>query len=295
MNDGVEYKEVPGFPGYRVGSDGSVWSCRTKGGKMVDTWHRMKPVKMSRHKDSYYRVAFHCGSTTKNCIIHRLVLELFVGPRPDGMVACHNDGNKENNNVSNLRWDTQQANAQDRIRHGRQVCGSSYWSAKVTEKDILEMCERRRNGSTILDLSEKYDLNPNTIRRILKGESWKHVLRDWRESPPIRLTKSEKKRRRTLFRMEVCDKGISKNQQEVIAELRLGKTLNVLHGTVARVFEADRNTLVRYANNTTINGLIRRGIVKTTPESTNSDTWLVLNWNHEGLQKWILSLLSKTA
>jgi hypothetical protein len=34
----VEYRDVPGFPGYRVGTDGSVWSCweRTAGGRSPD-------------------------------------------------------------------------------------------------------------------------------------------------------------------------------------------------------------------------------------------------------------------
>ena len=50
--------------------------------------------------------------------IHVLVLEAFVGPRPDGHEACHNDGNTHNNDVSNLRWDTPANNQQDRVRHG---------------------------------------------------------------------------------------------------------------------------------------------------------------------------------
>lgn len=50
--------------------------------------------------------------------VHTLVLEAFVGPRPDGMEACHRDGNPLNNRASNLRWDTHRANVWDAIRHG---------------------------------------------------------------------------------------------------------------------------------------------------------------------------------
>ena len=35
--------------------------------------------------------------------VHILVLEAFVGARPDGMEGCHGDGNTENNSVRNLR------------------------------------------------------------------------------------------------------------------------------------------------------------------------------------------------
>jgi hypothetical protein len=38
--------------------------------------------------------------------IHGAVLEAFVGPRPEGMEACHNNGNPAANRLENLRWDT---------------------------------------------------------------------------------------------------------------------------------------------------------------------------------------------
>lgn len=51
-------------------------------------------------------------------LIHRLVLEAFVGPCPPGMEACHNDGDPANNSLGNLRWDTHLANMHDKVRHG---------------------------------------------------------------------------------------------------------------------------------------------------------------------------------
>lgn len=54
--------------------------------------------------------------TGKN--VHRLVLIAFVGPCPQGMEACHNDGNPANNHLSNLRWDTHKSNMEDKVKHG---------------------------------------------------------------------------------------------------------------------------------------------------------------------------------
>jgi len=51
--------------------------------------------------------------------VHRLVLLAFVGAPPKGMEACHYDGDPQNNNLSNLRWDTAKENWVDRKRHGR--------------------------------------------------------------------------------------------------------------------------------------------------------------------------------
>ena len=51
--------------------------------------------------------------------LHRLVLEAFVGPCPDNMVACHDNGDPADNRPDNLRWDTQASNVRDTVKHGR--------------------------------------------------------------------------------------------------------------------------------------------------------------------------------
>ena len=50
--------------------------------------------------------------------LHSLVLEAFVGPRPDGMFGLHWDDDPTNNCLDNLRWGTPTDNAQDSIRNG---------------------------------------------------------------------------------------------------------------------------------------------------------------------------------
>lgn len=84
--------------------------------------------------------------------VHLLVLEAFVGPRPEGMQACHNNGNPEDNRLSNLRWDTPKANVADRLKHGTYQFGSrnpSYkWSDEIVEyvrssKEPAKEIERR--------------------------------------------------------------------------------------------------------------------------------------------------------
>lgn len=51
--------------------------------------------------------------------VHTMVLESFIGPRPDDMEACHYDDNPANNVLFNLRWDTPHANAADARRNRR--------------------------------------------------------------------------------------------------------------------------------------------------------------------------------
>lgn len=47
-----------------------------------------------------------------------MVLETYVGLRPDGMVACHRDDNRENDTMENLYWGTPKQNTQDILRNG---------------------------------------------------------------------------------------------------------------------------------------------------------------------------------
>jgi hypothetical protein len=49
--------------------------------------------------------------------VHHLILEAFVGPRPEGLKACHNNGDGHDNRLDNLRWDTQANNIADMHRH----------------------------------------------------------------------------------------------------------------------------------------------------------------------------------
>lgn len=50
--------------------------------------------------------------------VHILVLEAFVGPRPEGLLGLHRDGNPKNNHVDNLYWGTYSDNSRDAVRHG---------------------------------------------------------------------------------------------------------------------------------------------------------------------------------
>lgn len=50
--------------------------------------------------------------------VHSLVAAAFIGPRPDGMDICHYNGNKADNRLSNLRYDTKSANGFDTVRQG---------------------------------------------------------------------------------------------------------------------------------------------------------------------------------
>lgn len=58
------------------------------------------------------------GGVQKHALVHRLVMAAFVGPPPEGMQVCHNDGDPKNNRLGNLRYGTPSENMYDRGLHG---------------------------------------------------------------------------------------------------------------------------------------------------------------------------------
>ena len=108
-DDGVEYREIPGYPGYWAGTDGSIWSVRRKN-------YLPKKRKPSRLPTGYLSLCL--GNGWPQRYVHHLVLEAFVGPRPEGTECCHGNGIRSDNRLCNLRWDTHKENYADAVRHG---------------------------------------------------------------------------------------------------------------------------------------------------------------------------------
>jgi hypothetical protein len=114
--DGVtmdaQWRQVVGLEGlYEVSDTGTVATLR-----------RGRRAIRKVHVDTcgYFRITFKIGETTINRRVHTLVAEAFIGPRPDGMVVRHLNGNHLDNRSANLRYGTVAENAQDMLRHGRQ-------------------------------------------------------------------------------------------------------------------------------------------------------------------------------
>ena len=129
-------------------------------------------------------VVLNDGSRQKSEKISRLVLLAFVGPAPKGMEGCHADDNKLNNKLSNLRWDTHKANAQDALRNGLMAVTAN---AKLTNAQVRQIRREYRPGAfgtrfgegpcpgSLRWLANKYGVSGTAIRGVIIGRSWKGV------------------------------------------------------------------------------------------------------------------------
>lgn len=107
MSSEERWLPVVGNPGYEVSDLGRVRSWKKYGG----------PAPRILRLNAYdgYPVATMSRSQRR---VHRLVLDAFVGTRPDGMVSRHIDGDRSNNALSNLTYGTPSENMRDRRAHG---------------------------------------------------------------------------------------------------------------------------------------------------------------------------------
>jgi hypothetical protein len=108
---------IPGRDGYECSDLGQVRSV-DRAIRFKDGRQRFFAGRILRPADNGHGYLF-VNIAHKSPRVHCLVLETFVGPRPDGMEACHNDGDRRNNRLTNLRWDTSRSNSLDIVRHGR--------------------------------------------------------------------------------------------------------------------------------------------------------------------------------
>lgn len=165
----IEYREIPGFSGYRVGNDGSVWSCRPRNGIGKFTEFRRLVPGFSR---GYQLFGLQTADGAHKTIMgHRLVLLAFVGPPPDGMEACHNDGNRWNNHLTNLRWDTRKSNHADQFKHGTRLLGSRHPRAVLNDEQRQEIRLAVKSGrkGIVQELAAKYRVHRSTILRVSGG------------------------------------------------------------------------------------------------------------------------------
>lgn len=113
----AQWRPVVRFEGlYEVSDFGAVRSV-----DRVDRFGRRHVGRILRGdviKGGYRRVTLaHSGNLTRR-LVHHLVLETFVGPRPPETEGCHGNGQTDDNRLSNLRWDTHPANVGDSLAHG---------------------------------------------------------------------------------------------------------------------------------------------------------------------------------
>lgn len=176
----IDSRPIPSVPGYRVCDGGEVFSCYLPQGRgRTGPWHTMT---CREDEDGYLRVTLRVDSKPKGFLVHRLVLEAFVGPCPEGMEARHfPDRDRTNNRVKNLSWATHDQNIDDMDKHGTKNApiGEQQASAKLSEFKVKEIFRLNNEGFTQCQIAKEFGVSQVAISAVLTRKTWSHVIVDF--------------------------------------------------------------------------------------------------------------------
>lgn len=159
-------KEINNYKGYFIDTNGDVFN---KNGR------KLKPY----INGSYLVVDLPIGNGRyKKCTIHRLVALVFLENPLNKPQVNHKDGDKLNNNVSNLEWATRSEN----MKHAYNVLFNSHFGekntqSKLTSQQVMDIVSKRMNGVSLESISSIYCISKSTICDIMAGRSWSHVTK----------------------------------------------------------------------------------------------------------------------
>lgn len=150
-------KEIDGFPNYFVSEDGKVISKVQSNPKELCQWVDnvgYKQVILRKNNKKHYKR------------VHILVANAFVeGKTEENNMVNHIDGNKLNNNFTNLEWTSNKKNTQH--AYDNNLYKSTY---RCEVKAIHKITGKEYIFKSIRSCAEELELNRKTITSILKGE-----------------------------------------------------------------------------------------------------------------------------
>lgn len=171
------WKPIPGYEGkYEVSSMGRVKSlartCKLTGRTVSE-----RVLKSLLSGNGYAQVCLWKDGVSKRVLVHRVVMEAFVGPCPEDLIVLHGPRGKHDNTLESLSYGTRSKNAkEDKIRDGTHIYGSRTYNAIMNETIVAEMIHLKRHGWTYKDLSAYYKIKHRTIKAAVTGMTWKTAM-----------------------------------------------------------------------------------------------------------------------
>ena len=155
-------KNIPGFNLYKISEDGIIYSFKHN-----------NPMTYSI-KDGYYSCGINNNAgIRKNILVHRMVAITYLPNIDNKPEVNHIDGNKLNNNTSNLEWVTKKENGNHASETGLYKCGEENGNSRL----ILNT----QTGIIYGSIKEA----ANSLGYFLKPHALSHKMRNTNSTPFI--------------------------------------------------------------------------------------------------------------
>lgn len=164
----MDFKDIPGYNGfYACNSNGDVFSLdrKTVGSNGISIFFKGRKLKPEKLK-GYLRVRLSLKNVQKNIFVHRLVAICFIENPLNKPCVNHKDGNKLNNNVSNLEWVSYSENE----RHSYDVLNKVNNNRKLKNSDVDYILNSSESG---VFLSKKFNVTPKVISNVKRRIHYK--------------------------------------------------------------------------------------------------------------------------
>lgn len=166
-----EWRWIPGYEDrYEISDLGRVRSYRGSRGIRL----REPQIRTASPDSKGYHVIKLYKNDRRAFRLSRLVLTIFKGDGT-GLQASHLDGNVDNNNLSNLTWETPLQNSARQVQHGTRRRGEDRPAAKLTEKQVRKIRQLRNEGITHAILASLFKVSSGNVSDICNRKSWTHV------------------------------------------------------------------------------------------------------------------------
>lgn len=172
----MEWRTIPGFEGrYEVSDEGKVRSLSRKFIRSNGWPMSIKGREISQWLCEGERLTvtlLKLDGSKCHRMVHCLVAEVFIGPRPENLEVCHNDGNNKNNRKNNLRYDTKEANEKDKLEHGTSNRGTQNGHNKLTEQQVIAIKKAIKAGEVQANIAKEYNISQSAVSKIAVGKMW---------------------------------------------------------------------------------------------------------------------------
>ncbi len=176
--DESRYRLIAGWPGYRVGADGSIWTRRRKGntGLLGFCWRELHPTTVAhgQNPDGRRVVTLRDRKRKRWAYVHDLVCEAFHGPCPPGLECRHLDGDSTNDAADNLKWGTSAENRADTALHGRLPTGERNGNHKLTDSEVTEI-RGLKGAAKRRDVADRFKISPTYVSYLWSGKFRKEI------------------------------------------------------------------------------------------------------------------------
>ena len=179
----TEWFDFPGYEEfYQVTKEGVVRSkSRLVNSPAAGGQRRIKGKIISlQNVRGYLAVSHKSEGKQRSLYVHQAVAKLFVSNPENKPCVNHIDGNKKNNDPSNLEWCTHKENMRHAFCTGltpypKTGPGEDSPSAKLNNESVAQIKKALLKGVSRKQLAQKYGVAQGTIGFIASGQTWRHI------------------------------------------------------------------------------------------------------------------------